>query len=104
MSRSDQNAGLTSEARDFLRKYEIKPKICSECGHPEPLVLEKIGTYSGMFNTEHNLYHHHLINGRHAVEFLQASPWSSGPMFFIGLRVSDGTEFTWTEDEIEREL
>ncbi len=99
MSRSDQNAGLTSEARNWLKDYAVKPKICPECGHPEPLLLEKIGTYSG-FN-EYPLYRHQLVNGYFADEFLQCTPWSSGPMLFLGLRVSDGIEFTWTDDEIE---
>ena len=102
MSRSDQPIGITSEARNWLKDYAIKPEICPECGHQEPLILEKIGTYSG-FN-EYSLYRHKLTNGHYADEFLQCTPWSSGPVFFLGLRVSDGTEFTWTGEEIEREL
>jgi hypothetical protein len=53
-----------------------------------------------MFDQEYHLYRHALKDGRTADEFLQVAPWSSGPMFFIGLKVSDGVEFIWTEEEI----
>ncbi len=62
----------------------------------------KIGTYDGMFGNEYPLFEYKLKDGRHAVAFLQAAPWSSGPMFFIGLKINDGTEFLWDEKEIER--
>lgn len=53
-----------------------------------------IGHYSGMFMEEYDLYRRQLTGGGYADEFLQASPWSSGPCFFIGLQVfdSDGKE------------
>lgn len=101
MSRSDQHIGLTKEAINFLKDYEIKPRVCSECGRPHYVKLEKIDTFSGMFDTEYSLHRHYLIDDLYADEFLQCSPWSSGPMFFIGLKVSDGRKFLWTEDEIE---
>ena len=54
-----------------------------------------------MFDQEYPLHRHQLNNGFYADEILQASPWSSGPMFFIGLLVSDGKKFLWSEYEIE---
>jgi hypothetical protein len=59
-----------------------------------------VGEYTG-FN-DYPLHRHQLKDGRTADEFLQAISWSSGPMFFLGLRVSDGTEFAWSEEEIEQ--
>jgi len=41
-----------------------------------------------------------LCDGRTATEFVQEENWSSGPMIWMGLRVSDGTEFRWSEEEI----
>lgn len=57
-----------------------------------------------MFENEYPLHRHVLKDGRYADEFLQACPWSSGPVAFLGLKVSDGTEFLWTEEEIEKHL
>lgn len=101
--RCDQFMGLTPAADAFLKENEIPQEVCECCKRPFPRKLEKIGTYHGMFMEESPLHRRALIDGRTADEFLQASPWSSGPMHFIGLRVSDGTEFVWSEEEIEEE-
>lgn len=100
--RCDQYIGLTTEAQEFLSEHEITPEPCSCCKRPFPPKLEQICTYRGINNTEYPLNRHFLMGGRYADEFLQADPWSSGPMFFIGLRVSDGQEFSWSEEEILR--
>ncbi len=99
MSREDQHMGITTAAMRFLDKNEIKPEACHACFQFKPMKLEKIGVYSG-FN-EYSLFRHQLIGGGYADEFLQAAPWSSGPMFFIGLRLNDGREFLWSDKEIE---
>ncbi len=101
MSRSDQHMGMSSKAIYFLEKYEIKPKVCAVCNRPHYLKLEEISSFSGMFTDEYPLHRHQLIDGLHADEYLQCSPWSSGPMFFIGLKISDGRKFTWTNEEVE---
>jgi hypothetical protein len=54
-----------------------------------------------MFGTEYSLIRYYLPDGRTADEFLQADPWSSGPCFFLGLRVSDGQEFLWPQEDID---
>lgn len=99
--RMDQHVGLTKEATEFLARNEIKPAVCNLCERPFPRKLEKIGRYPGMFGDDFPLNRHTLKDGRTADDFLQCAPWSSGPCHFLGLRVSDGTEFTWTEKEIE---
>ncbi len=100
MSRSDQFMGLTSEAEDYLEKNEITPETCPHCGSYLAEEREIIGHYSGMFGDEYPLHRHELTDGTTADTFLQASPWDSGPMFFLGLRVGS-KEFLWDKDEIE---
>jgi hypothetical protein len=56
----------------------------------------------GMFDDDSvSLYRHQLTNGLFADEFLQSQPWSSGPCSFIGLKVSNGTEFVWDQKSID---
>lgn len=96
--RMDQPQGLPRSAVEFLREYEVPPPYCDCCGRPFARDITEIGTYEGF--DEHGLYRYKLKDGRTADEFLQASHWSSGPMFFVGLKVSDGTIFKWGDDEI----
>jgi len=98
--RCDQPLGLPPTAEDFLRVYEYID-CCPTCKRPIPQ-LEIIGKYSG-FNS-HPLYRHPLRDGRWADEVLQANPWSSGPVFFLSLQVSDGQQFCWSEDEIAERI
>ena len=86
--RTDQHIGLTVAARNFLKSVGINHK-------------KVISTYSGMFGDKYPLYRYYLGNGCYADEYLQTDPWSSGPMFFIGLRVSG---FEWAEAEIQEYL
>jgi len=90
MSRHDQFIGLPTVATCYLNDNKAPTQ-------PEP-----IGMYYGMFDQTYPLYRYTLNNGLTADEFLQASPWNSGPMFFLGLRVSDGTLFQWGESDIRQ--
>jgi len=99
--RMDQFAGLTKDASKFLTDNEVESTICNHCKRPFPRKLELIGTYIGMFMSEYPLHRHVLKDGKTADEFLQCAPWSSGPIHFLGLRVSDGTEFLWPVGEID---
>jgi len=99
--RMDQFAGLSQSAKQFLAECEVKPHICETCKQPIHEPLKQIGKYKGMYMNEYFLYQHILENGQTADEFVQCAPWSSGPIFFLGLRVSDGTEFVWSVDEME---
>lgn len=99
--RCDQFVGLPPAAVAFLEKYEVPSKVCEYCKRPFPRKLEQIGSFQGMFDEKYPLHRHILKDGRTADMFHQVSPWSSGPIHHLGLRVSDGTEFVWTEKEIE---
>lgn len=98
--RMDQFIGLTDAAQEFLRENEAYGGMCPTCKQSLPRILQQVGSFTGMFDQEYPLFQHTLKDGCTADEFLQTSPWSSGPMFFLGLRVSDGREFLWAEEEI----
>ena len=102
--RCDQPMGLTREAKRFLGEY-MTDERCPTCGHRKFPTPEVIGTYDGLGGQDYPLNRYVLKEG-HADEYLQTSPWSSGPIFFIGLRIYnqygtlEGT-IEWTEQEIE---
>jgi len=102
--REDQIWGLTEEAIEFLSENEVPEEVCLHCHRPFPRHLERVDWYEGMFETQYPLYRHVLLGGETAVEFVQTIEWSSGPCIFLGLSVSDGREFLWTEDEIEERI
>lgn len=99
--REDQFAGLSEEAIQFLGEYEVPDVCCPTCKRAFPRNYETVDVFYGMFDNEYPLHRHVLKDGRTADEFLQAALWSSGPVHFLGLRVSDGTEFLWTDEAIE---
>jgi len=86
--RCDQSMGLPLDANVFLTLNSDQTDSIYDY-------------YEGMFGDKYPLYQYCLNDGRTAEEFLQADPWSSGPCFFLGLRVSDGTEFLWPDEEID---
>lgn len=98
--RCDQFVGLPPAADEFLALNTDPPEVCPYCERPLPREYEVIGHYDGMFGEKYPLVRHVLKDGRTADVFHQTSPWSSGPIHHLGLRVSDGTEFVWTEEEI----
>jgi hypothetical protein len=102
--RTDQFAGLPKSADKFLRENKRPPHTCGTCGHVIKSYHEKYDTFEGMFHTQYPLIRYPLKDGSFAEEFLQAAPWSSGPIHFLGLRHADGTEFTWSDEEIEEWL
>jgi hypothetical protein len=100
----DQFAGLAPAAEKFLKENQRPPRICETCGHVTETYIEKCGTYSGMFMEEYPLHRYPLKGNRFADAFLQAAPWSGGPVHFLGLRLGDETEFIWTEEEMNEWL
>ncbi len=102
--RCDQFMGLPPSADAFLEEHRVKPEVCEHCQRPFPCELEVIGHFNGMCGDEFPLVRYILTDGRTADVFHQTSPWSSGPLHHLGLRVSDGTEFVWTDEEIESNL
>jgi len=99
--RCDQFVGLPPTAKAFLEEHEVPLEVCEHCQRPYLRDYEVIGYYDGMFGDKYPLVRHVLKDGRTADVFHQASPWSSGPIHHLGLRVSNGTEFIWTDKEIE---
>ncbi len=102
--RTDQFAGLSPAAEKFLKENQRPPRVCESCGHVTERYIKKCGTFPGMFMNSYPLFKYPLKRNRYAVAFLQAAPWSSGPVHFLGLRLEDGTEFTWTEEEMDEWL
>lgn len=101
--RCDQFAGLSESARIFLAENQPPEVKCEHCGSviQQQRYHAVIGAFDGMFATQFPLHQHRLKDGRLADEFHQCSPWSFGPVHFIGLRVSDGRVFAWLDKEIE---
>lgn len=98
--RCTQPMGLPSEAIDFLVKNAVRNNLCPTCQRHSGYCISEIdGGEYGMFNEECRL-RYDLINGRTAEEFVQDTIWSSGPMIWLGLRVSDGTVFQHPEEDI----
>ena len=103
--RCDQFMGVTTEARKYLDSYKVVDR-CNKCKRPFPPTLKVIGHFAGMFDNEYDLHEYALSNDWTAREYLQAAPWSSGPCFFLGLKVYDDENrlrrtFEWPEVEID---
>ncbi len=98
--RSDQFMGLPPDAVGFLEKYETPEKCCKECKRPFSRELEVIGHFFGIGGTKYPLHRHKLVEGAYADEFLQAQPGSSGPCFFLGLKLF-GSVFEWPQEDID---
>ena len=120
--RCDQYIGLNERAQKLVEPakneldYEViaeerrHPNGSSECielEFPRRVMKGNIvahGTFKGMFEDEYSLWEYHLPDGTVYREFVQADPWSGGPMFFVALKDSKGKpveESLWTESEIQ---
>lgn len=103
-SRSTTDMGLTPEARLYLGEFGVfeKQTFMDGYGKEMPIevpVTEKTGE-RGMFQ-EIDLVKYKMKDGTWSEEFIQASPWSSGPVEFIGLK-HDKKKFLWDEKEIDK--
>jgi len=96
--RCSQPLGLPSSADAFLAANVKQRNPCSHCGRHDGYASKQIGEY-GMFD-ELPLFEYELKDGRTAQEWIQYEFWSSGPMTWLELRVSDGTAFRWTKEEM----
>jgi hypothetical protein len=98
---------VETTTRDYLDKdgnvikHEILPKVKRSILDSEdtPNVLK------GMFDEDsHILKQYFMHNGSTVEEFLQAEPWSSGPMQFLALRFRDTKSVIhaslWTDKEM----
>lgn len=90
--------GLPESAVAFLHKNAKRLHPCEHCNRDSGPVCREIGR-TGMFD-DLEILEYELNDGRSATEFVQEEIWSSGPMIWMGLRISDGTEFRWSEEEI----
>ena len=98
--RCSQPMGLPLEAITFLEKFAIKKNLCSTCKRHDGYESVDTGNKYGMF-MEFSLLRYMLIDGRTAEEYVQYCIWESGPMEWLGLKVSDGTVFEWPESTFE---
>lgn len=115
MARSDQYIGLndwacnlTSVMMDVIEAgtqtyYDGKVENFERKHQINAVKIEPSGdTFEG-FEGPYYLSRYTLPDGRVFTEFLQAEPWSSGPMFFIALKDEEGNvvpESLWTDEEI----
>jgi len=69
---------------------------------------EKSGeTFIGMFDEDYPLHKYTFPDGTVYYEEVQATPWSSGPCYFLALQDEDREwvpESKWTNDEIQQGL
>lgn len=114
--RCDQHMGLTETARKITENRDVAyTEMTSRLfpdNHTEHLpakeVLVKPGVYDvyrGMFDQEYDLLEYRLKDGRILREFVQAEPWSSGPVFFLALKDKETgeaiKETLWSQEEID---
>ena len=116
--RCDQPMGLNAWARDLLESQDVKVLDKTTRIFPDgkevkfemekfvsEIKSEQYDTYEGF--DEHPLYKHTFPDGRIYFEFLQASPWYSGPVMFLALKDEQGNEIKeslWTEEEMREYL
>ncbi len=109
MSRSTQFIGLSKIAINYLNKNALREeiKVCKECGTEcgGDFVYSKGEEVLGMFEEPvHKLTTYKHKNGKEIEEYIQAEPWSSGPMIFLALRYKENKNpiksSLWSEEEI----
>jgi len=91
--------GLPSEANIFLAKNTKRLNTCPHCDRDDGLV-SKVIQRVGMFD-DLPLFEYELEDGRTAKEVVQEEIWSSGPMIWLQLEISDGTVLAWDPKDIE---
>lgn len=105
--RCTQLFGLTDLARAYISENvrTIPCNPCPHCGEPTSSTLDMVeyedASDAGMFNDGPMLHRYNLKVGGYVEEYIQASPWSSGPCIFLALRDEKGNTFCkWTEEQI----
>ena len=92
MSRSTQLIGHTNAALDFITNLE-----------EVNIIGEVIGMFGESVYTLHEYFNNK--NGETYKEFIQFSPWSSGPMIFLALKnIRTGEILGWKEDDSVRDV
>lgn len=114
MSRSTSDIGLNERGLNLITRFvEVKEKgirIYPD-GTEEPfdrseeknlIKYEKTGKKYGMFG-ECDFYKYLTPEGEIYYEYVQESPWESGPVIFLALKDKDGNvveESLWTNEEM----
>lgn len=128
--RMDQYVGLPERATKWLEANVMKETtdtlVVSYVNGVEthrgkttvigPLATEYATIAGAWADTVAPLFRYKMFDGREVEEYVQAEPWSSGPMFFIALRYVGKTpcetgctcepsleSLAWTEEEIRAE-
>jgi hypothetical protein len=96
--RCTQPQGLPIEAKAFLSDNAERLNLCIHCGRDSGFVSREIGK-TGMYE-DLPLFEYTLKNGKTAKEEVQSEIWSSGPMIWLKLIVSDGQVFEWNKEDI----
>ena len=71
---------------------------------PSTYKVESGATFTGMFGCKYPLFCYTFEDGRVFTEHVQASPWSSGPVFFLSLKDINGewlAESLWAQHDLE---
>lgn len=113
MSRSDQIVGLNARAKAYLETNCAKD-IAKHYRNDE-LISEHIilscelsdrYAISDMIGEEQLKWNKYLLKiGVWVYEYVQESPWASGPVHFLALKNEEGEvikETLWTDEEIEQ--
>ena len=116
MARSDQYIGLNAWAQRLVtRKVKVREVGVRIFGNGKkqrfsrwrrmPLArVEHAGILHGVWKPDlAKLHRYTLPNGEQYVEYVQASPWSGGPCYFIALKDKHGNpvqESLWTDEEM----
>lgn len=114
--RCDQCAGLNDFARDLVTQMvDVREKVTKTYPNGDVEEFERLvklnevsrkdsgKKYSGMFGDEYTLNRYTLPTGEVYEEYVQAEPWSSGPVFFLALKDGDGNvveESLWDDEDI----
>lgn len=119
-TRMTQHMGLNLHAENLVREYEEEAKeqrsvhyITLPDGTKAKQTLTPVQfwpkkepsgkVYYGMADEEFVLNKYTTHEGKVYEEYVQASPWSSGPCIFLALKDENGTavkETLWTYEEI----
>jgi hypothetical protein len=91
--------GLPTEAVTLLAEQTLRANPCEHCDRDDGPVSKVVG-HVGMFD-DLPLHEYELKDGRTAKEVVQHEVWSSGPMIWLALELSDGTSILWDEKDID---
>lgn len=119
MARFDQFRGLNDWARKTVLKRDKvrvvgemifqdgKRKRFSRWAKVPAARIKVIGTITGVWKPYvADLHRYSMPDGRVYEEYVQCSPWSSGPVYHLALKDAKTgrpvTESLWTQDEIDQ--